>query len=111
MSEYVKIHLLVLSRFDLPEGVDLVGRIHEYRYCLFFLAVELFERRLQLAGAFLLLSGPLRQPHRKHFEVLSGLKESEKIVAGTYQAIRELKDGTIVRAAKAPDKTKQAVKS
>jgi len=47
----------------------------------------------------------------KHFEVLSGLKESEKIVAGTYQAIRELKDGTIVRAAKAPDKTKQAVKS
>src|SRR5712671_4785722 len=36
----------------------------------------------------------------KHFEVLSGLKEGEKIVAGTYQAIRELKDGTLVRAAK-----------
>jgi HlyD family secretion protein len=50
----------------------------------------------------------------KHFEVLSGLKENEQIVAGTYQAIRELKDGTLVRAAKTPDnntKTKQVVKS
>jgi len=48
----------------------------------------------------------------KHFEVLSGLKEGEKIVAGTYQAIRELKDGTVVRAAKVTDtKTKQVAKS
>ena len=38
----------------------------------------------------------------KYFEVLSGLKENEKIVGGTYQAIRELKDGVIVREAKAP---------
>jgi HlyD family secretion protein len=49
----------------------------------------------------------------KHFEVLSGLKEGEKIVAGTYQAIRELKDGTLVRAAKTPTdtKTKQVAKT
>jgi HlyD family secretion protein len=49
----------------------------------------------------------------KHFEVLTGLKNGEKIVAGTYQAIRELKDGTLVRAMKAPDnaKTKQVAKS
>ena len=50
----------------------------------------------------------------KHFEVLGGLKEGEKIVAGTYQAIRELKDGTLVRAAKTPDpstKTKTDAKS
>jgi len=49
----------------------------------------------------------------KHFEVMSGLKEGEKIVAGTYQAIRELKDGTLVRAAKAPTdtKTKEVAKS
>jgi len=40
----------------------------------------------------------------KHFEVLSGLKAGEKIVAGTYQAIRELKDGTLVRATKVPEK-------
>ena len=40
----------------------------------------------------------------KHFEVLTGLKKGEKIVAGTYQAIRELKDGTLVRATKVPDK-------
>jgi HlyD family secretion protein len=38
----------------------------------------------------------------KHFEVLSGLKENERIVAGTYQAIRELKDGTLVKESK-PD--------
>ena len=33
----------------------------------------------------------------KYFEVLSGLIGNEKIVGGTYQAIRELKDGTLVR--------------
>jgi HlyD family secretion protein len=36
----------------------------------------------------------------KHFEVISGLKLGDKIVGGTYQAIRELKDGTIVRETK-----------
>ncbi|MFN2636602.1 MAG: efflux RND transporter periplasmic adaptor subunit [Gemmatimonadaceae bacterium] len=36
----------------------------------------------------------------KYFEVLSGLKEGETIVGGTYQAIRELKDGALVRAQK-----------
>jgi HlyD family secretion protein len=36
----------------------------------------------------------------KHFEVLTGLKEGDKIVAGTYQAIRELKDGALVRETK-----------
>jgi HlyD family secretion protein len=40
----------------------------------------------------------------KHFEVLSGLKEGEKIVAGTYQAIRELKDGAVVRETKVDTK-------
>ena len=38
----------------------------------------------------------------KHFEVLDGLKENERIVAGTYQAIRELKDGNLVKETK-PD--------
>ena len=33
----------------------------------------------------------------KHFEILDGLKEGDKIVAGTYQAIRDLKDGALVR--------------
>ena len=33
----------------------------------------------------------------KYFEVVNGLKEGEQIVAGTYQAIRELKDGALVR--------------
>jgi len=36
----------------------------------------------------------------KYFEILGGLKDGEKIVAGTYQAIRELKDGALVREAK-----------
>jgi HlyD family secretion protein len=39
----------------------------------------------------------------KHFEVLDGVKEGDKIVAGTYQAIRELKDGTLVRETKQPE--------
>jgi HlyD family secretion protein len=33
----------------------------------------------------------------EHFEILSGLKEGDKIVAGSYQAIRELRDSTRVR--------------
>lgn len=39
----------------------------------------------------------------RHFEVLTGLQAGEQIVAGTYQAIRDLKDGALVRAATAPD--------
>jgi HlyD family secretion protein len=38
----------------------------------------------------------------RHFEVLDGLKEGERIVAGSYQAIRELKDGAAVREAVDP---------
>ncbi len=36
----------------------------------------------------------------RHFEVLDGLKSGETIVAGTYQAIRELKDGAMIRTPK-----------
>ena len=44
----------------------------------------------------------------KHFEVLSGLKRGDRIVAGTYQAIRELKDGALIREAKVDTKKPQA---
>jgi len=47
----------------------------------------------------------------KHFEVLSGLKEGDKIVAGTYQAIRDLKDGALVREQKTTDVKKPQGKS
>jgi HlyD family secretion protein len=48
----------------------------------------------------------------KFFEVLSGLKEGETIVGGTYQAIRELKDGATVRAQKEqPRKSGDVAKS
>ena len=43
----------------------------------------------------------------KHFEVVSGLKDGDKIVAGTYQAIRELKDGALVRETKVDAKKPQ----
>jgi HlyD family secretion protein len=33
----------------------------------------------------------------KHFEVVSGIDAGTRIVAGTYQAIRELKDGQLIR--------------
>ena len=42
----------------------------------------------------------------RYFEVVSGLKIGEKIVGGTYQAIRELKDGALVREAAAKDPKK-----
>ncbi len=41
----------------------------------------------------------------RHFEVLDGLKAGETIVAGTYQAIRELKDGALIKVTK-PDEKK-----
>ncbi|MEO7457445.1 MAG: efflux RND transporter periplasmic adaptor subunit [Gemmatimonadaceae bacterium] len=44
----------------------------------------------------------------KYFEVLSGLKSGDKIVAGTYQAIRELKDGAVIRETKVDPKKPQA---
>ncbi|HEX7020087.1 MAG TPA: efflux RND transporter periplasmic adaptor subunit [Gemmatimonadaceae bacterium] len=47
----------------------------------------------------------------KHFEVISGLKDGEKIVAGTYQAIRELKDGALVRESKIDAKKAQGKKT
>jgi HlyD family secretion protein len=33
----------------------------------------------------------------RYFEVLTGLKKGERIVGGTYQAIRDLKDGTLIK--------------
>jgi HlyD family secretion protein len=45
----------------------------------------------------------------RHFEVISGLKAGDEIVAGTYQAIRELKDGvTVRRAATEPSKASRS---
>ena len=41
----------------------------------------------------------------EYFEVLDGLRGGETIVAGTYQAIRDLKDGAKVKEAK-PDQGK-----
>jgi HlyD family secretion protein len=38
----------------------------------------------------------------RYFEVLTGLKAGDRIVGGTYQAIRELKDGALVKEAAAP---------
>ena len=49
----------------------------------------------------------------EYFEVLSGLQEGEQIVSGSFQAIRELKEGTTVREQPAPkkDATKTPVKT
>jgi HlyD family secretion protein len=45
----------------------------------------------------------------EYFEVLDGVKENEQIVAGPYQAIRDLKDGTAVRPTKqSADTTKRS---
>jgi HlyD family secretion protein len=42
----------------------------------------------------------------EYFEVLSGIEAGQQIVAGSYQAIRDLKEGTLVREAKKDDKKK-----
>ena len=43
----------------------------------------------------------------EYFEVLDGVREGETIVGGTYQAIRDLKDGGLVREAKTDAKKPQ----
>ena len=47
----------------------------------------------------------------RYFEVLSGLTAGEKIVGGTYQAIRELKDGDVVKEIKEDKKPQPGSKS
>jgi HlyD family secretion protein len=47
----------------------------------------------------------------KYFEVITGLREGEQIVGGTYQAIRELKDGATVKDTKVATDKSKAVKS
>ena len=42
----------------------------------------------------------------RYFEVLGGLKAGDRIVAGTYQAIRELRDGAAIKEEMAADSTK-----
>lgn len=44
----------------------------------------------------------------KYFEVVSGLKPGDRIVGGTYQAIRDLKDGNRVKESKPEDTKKVA---
>lgn len=45
----------------------------------------------------------------KYFEVLSGLTAGERIVAGTYQAIRSLLDGKLVRDSTSTDTTTKSI--
>jgi HlyD family secretion protein len=47
----------------------------------------------------------------KYFEVVSGLKDGERIVGGTYQAIRELKDGALVKEPKPTKKPDMGAKT
>lgn len=47
----------------------------------------------------------------EYFEVLDGLQEGETIVAGSYQAIRELKEGALVREVQREEKPKPGAKA
>ncbi len=47
----------------------------------------------------------------KYFEVVTGVKDGERIVGGTYQAIRELKDGALVKEPKVEKKPDAGAKS
>lgn len=46
----------------------------------------------------------------EYFEVVDGLKEGEKIVSGSFQAIRELKEGALIREQAAPAAPDQEAK-
>ncbi len=73
-------------------------------------------KKKETEGVFVVSSGKatFRPVHvgiagDEYFEVLNGLRENEQIVAGPYQAIRDLKDGSPVRAAQqAGDTTKRS---
>ena len=47
-------------------------------------------------------------PGEEYFEVLSGLREGETVVSGSYQAIRNLHDSTVVKEMKKDDRKKEA---
>ncbi len=66
-------------------------------------------KKKETEGVFVVVNGKAAfRPVRvgiagdEYFEVLDGLRENEQIVAGPYQAIRDLKDGTPVRASQTP---------
>jgi HlyD family secretion protein len=44
----------------------------------------------------------------EYFEVVSGVKQGDRIVAGSYQAIRDLKDGALVRQQEPPKEGNEA---
>jgi len=46
----------------------------------------------------------------KYFEVIDGIRENDQIVGGTYQAIRDLKDGNRVKSSAPDDKKKGEAK-
>jgi len=43
---------------------------------------------------------------QKYFEVVSGLEVGEKVVSGNYRAIRDLRDGQLVKVSKSAEKEK-----
>lgn len=66
-------------------------------------------KKKETEGVFVVMNGKATfRPVRvgiagdEYFEVLDGLRDSEQIVAGPYQAIRDLKDGTPVRSSAQP---------
>jgi HlyD family secretion protein len=67
----------------------------------------------EIEGVFIVEDGTARfRPvtvgitSQKHFQVVSGLEAGETVVSGSYKAIRELKDGQLVKVSKKKDKKK-----
>jgi HlyD family secretion protein len=70
------------------------------------------QTRKEIEGVFVVQNGVAHfRPVKvgitgdEYFEITSGLQAGDSIVAGTYQAIRDLKDGTKVKASEAPPMT------
>jgi HlyD family secretion protein len=62
------------------------------------------QSRKELEGVFLVRDNkaefvPVKTgiPGDKYFEVLSGVKEGDKVIVGPFASVRELKDGALVK--------------
>jgi HlyD family secretion protein len=67
------------------------------------------QTRKELEGVFLLKDGhavfaPVKAgiAGEKYFEVLGGLRDGDEVITGPFSSVRTLKDGDLVRIAKAP---------
>ena len=69
------------------------------------IAVDDTDIRAPIGGTVIFKPVEIGIAGDNYFEVVAGLEEGETVVSGTYQAIRELEDGALVRVEGQGDQT------